>query len=312
MTDHLHGCDIERLVTNRATLRAVGTASLHMRNCPECSGRLFSTGAYGRLIEMLATPPAEPLVRRRRAAGARFAIEAAAVAAVAAIVFVVVRGDQRLAPPVAAAERRTVPSVSVQSREWDALTAKVSSDGRLPESAIAASLRESDDTPRGTAPENGIALSPAGVVLDVTRPRFTWQAFPRATYSVQVKCPQGEIYRSGVLSTAEWSPAVDFARGATYEWQVKITRGSRTVVAPGVALAPALFHVTSEREHRELESARRQRPSDHLLIAALAARAGLYEDARRSLAELARSPQAAALASKLSRGLDEAESRASY
>ena len=91
--------------------------------------------------------------------------------------------------------------------------------------------------------------------------------------------------RSAPLRSNVWTPEPDLARGRTYRWQVEARRGKETWIIPPAPLSAPVFALLDDSAHRDLESARRSHPDDHLLLGVLAAHYGLQEEA---IAELTR------------------------
>lgn len=311
MREHFTAEEIARLMTKRATPDEVRAAAVHTGSCAECAQRLFSNRAYSEFLQPLSTsaePPIETAGSPFRRRGNRLLIVSAALAAAVLIGFFLFRRPQTALPPTAANIGTARAAATALDPALRSLVDQVRRERRLPHSAVAASLREENDTVRGEAVTESLHLRPSAVVVDESRPHFTWQSVPGATYVVEIGAPGAAMLRSRNLADAQWTPGVDLRRGVTYEWQVKVTRGGKTFAVPAPPLAPALFHVVGEGEHAELERLRRD-SNDPLLLATVEARAGLYADARRHLVELGRSPASAKLAADLLRDLDRVERR---
>jgi hypothetical protein len=168
--------------------------------------------------------------------------------------------------------------------EWERLVRTAVDSERLP---FARGIGTAPEVLRGagqTAPgQTAPDVVPAGVVIDETRPRFSWPARDGATYVVSIFSGDQPVARSEPLTETRWTPATPLARGRTYVWQVQATRGLEREIIPAPPAPPAMFRIVSRRDHDELAEARRSHPDDFLLHAVLAARAGLREEALREL-----------------------------
>jgi hypothetical protein len=234
----------------------------------------------------------------RQAPPRRTAALAVAAAAVVAVVMLYMGRPETVpadveqpGPAMTVTSPPPPPAVSPQpayaNHEWARLVADVLESGRLPRSKVSADLRGStDDTLRGGSDDAGAALSPAGVVVESTRPRFTWPPSHGASYVVSIFSNEEEVVSTPPITSASWQLDRDLVRGRTYTWQVAVTRGGATEVLPVPPAPPARFHILGEREHEELEAARRQHPGDALLLAALYARNGLAAEAEAEVAKL--------------------------
>ncbi len=141
------------------------------------------------------------------------------------------------------------------------------------------------ETVRGKGAGRAASVSPNGVVLEDPRPTFRWSGWPGAVYTVSVFDGDHETARSAPLRSSVWTPERDLERGRTYRWQVEARRGKETAIIPPAPQPAPLFDLLDDSAHRELDSARRRYPDDHLLLGVLAAHYGLQDEA---IAELTR------------------------
>ncbi|MFP5247324.1 MAG: zf-HC2 domain-containing protein, partial [Thermoanaerobaculia bacterium] len=172
--------------------------------------------------------------------------------------------------------------------DWAKLVATALREGRLPRGPhMDAPLQ---DTLRGRETGFTVKLSPAGIVVETTRPRFSWTPVRGARYTVSLFRDDEEVAVSKPLRVARWALDRDLARGATYVWQVEVTRedGTSTIV-PEPPAPPATFRVLGKRAHAELEKARKEHSGDALLLAVLSAKHGLKTEAHQQLSKLAAS-----------------------
>jgi len=213
---------------------------------------------------------------------------AASLAAAASIVAVWMR-PQPVSPPRIGIDRPVLylppTSSTAEDEPWKDLIETTLTRGRLPLPAWIDELR-SDVVLRGGVAGKS-AVSPNGIVVESVRPRFTWLATKDASYTAFIYEGERAIENSGTLRRTEWTPSRALVRGRTYAWQVETRNGSSARIEP--APAPAIFRVAAAREYEDLEKARAEHPDDALLLAVLAARAGLFDASKTYLARLSRS-----------------------
>jgi len=219
----------------------------------------------------------------------------AAAAAVAALVVVLVErnGTDEPAPqpvhPRAVANRPPLATALPKPREaapryanaeWDRLVRTAIATGRLP---FADGVDLPPDMLRGAGGVTAQEVAPAGVVIDATRPRFSWPRRDGAVYVVSIFSGDRRVGQSEPLTDTRWTPQTPLARGRSYVWQVEATRDREREIIPAPPAPPATFRIVSSRDHEELLEARRRYPGDPLLHAVLAARAGLRAEALDAL-----------------------------
>ncbi|HYU26229.1 MAG TPA: zf-HC2 domain-containing protein [Thermoanaerobaculia bacterium] len=226
------------------------------------------------------------------------AAAAAVVIAVLASVFYPRREEARLKRDVA------VPAPAIKSADaygradWSAAVRDALQSQGVARPEILSELRPASDKPRGTTSRSNGSLSPAGVVVDTTTPRFEWTPSPGARYIVSVAAGDREVANSGQLAQASWTPPHPLARGTTYTWQVEVRLGPSTTILPAPPRPPALFRIVDDATANELAEAARRFPADHLLLGVLYARAGVQSRAAEELAQAA-SPAAAKIAASI-------------
>jgi len=96
-----------------------------------------------------------------------------------------------------------------------------------------------------------------------------------------------KVMESPALTGTEWEPDRPLPRGRIYNWQVTATIGGKTVHAPTPPAPEARFQVVAQEIADQMEAARRDHPDNHVLLAALYAKAGALADAGRELHLLA-------------------------
>jgi hypothetical protein len=162
-------------------------------------------------------------------------------------------------------------------------------DGTLPSvhevrrlSPPVGAMRGSDES------DDAIRLrSPVGVVVEDDRPLFVWTHPPGTDWSrVEVfDTTLRRVAASERSSRTQWRPSEPLARGATYLWQVRGSRGDVVLTAPAPPLAPVRFKVVSAAAAKELDAARTS--GSRLILALLYAREGELAAARAQLEALA-------------------------
>lgn len=270
--------------SDRATREIVET---HLADCAQCRADVDGLRALAQS-------------ERPRRTMTWIAVAAAIVIAIAlAVMWTTRRPSPSPAPPIVSTAPRTTTAAQppYTNARWEALVRDAVQQARLPFPHDLASLRDPED-PLRTPEEhpNRPRLTPSGIVVDETRPRFSWPAWGQATYVVSVFDGDTRIARSDVLARAEWIPMRDLPRGRTLLWQVEVRRDGSVDLLPSPPAPQAKFRVTGDEEHADLTEAKRQ-SADPLLLAVLNARAGLRDEALRALrrVDLTRHPEAARL-----------------
>ncbi len=187
-------------------------------------------------------------------------------------------------------ERITPPAPAYARAEWAQLVASALASGRLPYPADLALLRGGREAVRGEDEDDPVRLRPRGVVIDDVRPVFSWPPTPGASFVVSIFERDREVAHSELLTASRWTPPEPLARGRTYIWQVEVKSDGTTIeVLPAPPSRPARFRIASAADHDEIAAARREHPSDPLLLATLYAKAGMEAEARAALRQLAAS-----------------------
>jgi len=261
------------------------TAKLHLEGCERCRADVDELAKWG------AAPP--------RRNWLPYAL-AASLAAVAIVGLFVVRQQQpvKTRPPVATIPPVTTaappPAPSYGNAEWDRVVRDVTASGRLTMPAVLAALQPPSSHFRGEIAADDERLEPAGVVVESTRPRFTWRAEPAARYVVLLAPRGGAVVESVQLSEPTWQPASPLTRGRDYAWQLEVITEKGSVLHPAPPHPPVRFHVLDDAAATEIAEARAHFPDDHLLQAILLAHHGLRDDAERELLEYRKKDQALA------------------
>jgi hypothetical protein len=276
--------ELARYARRALDLAANEIVETHLDECDECA----------RVIAEIRM--------RRRGATRRVWLTAAAAAIVIALIAVLMvqrsAAPPTVVPPVVKrqpAEERAQPrapeSVQVAEAyadpEWNALVRTATETGRLPLPHDLDTLRGDEDVVRGSGAEAG-RVQPAGKVVGVVRPEFSWPSRDGATYTVFVFDVDREIARSAPLSTTRWTVPVDLPRGRTLTWQVEAVHGENIETIPRPPAPPARFRIITEDDQRDLARARELHAGDDLLLGVLYARAGMLDEAKASLQRAAK------------------------
>jgi hypothetical protein len=130
--------------------------------------------------------------------------------------------------------------------------------------------------------------SPQGTAVVTDRPVFRWKALAGASsYVVAIFDEDFEnVSASPPVTALEWQPAEPLPRGRVLNWQVTANVRGGTVHAPTPPAPEAHFSVISADAAAQIEAARRDHPDNHLLLAALYAKAGALDDVERELGAL--------------------------
>ena len=158
----------------------------------------------------------------------------------------------------------------------------------LPLSALPSDLVTAPGTLLGTAqPEEFAPVAPLSVTLYTDRPEFQWQPLKGAiTYEIQIFDNEfHEVDSSGTIKGTKWTPVGPLTRGALYQWQVIANKKDGSARTPTPPSPDAKFRVLDTRTFNRVEAARTAK--DHLLAAALLAKAGMKDEARKELDALA-------------------------
>jgi hypothetical protein len=217
-------------------------------------------------------------------------------AAVAAIAFSIVLFNRPEPAPKLVQQRKAAPPVHAVEdpvlAKWRSLAESAIQTGSVEKPQIIASLNPEREVLRGVeSDEHGNVITPAGVVVDQTRPEFRWSGAGKATAVVSVFVNSDLVIRSGELRDRMWRPPDDLARGMTYTWQVALTDAKERTIVPAPTEPPARFVVMSEADHDELQ-ATLQHVQDPLIRGVVYAHFGLQQDA---IEELEKSGRAATL-----------------
>jgi hypothetical protein len=264
----------------------------HLKECERCRAEVDDLTQFR--AELEATPRA-PIRMPVRRVPWRLAAAAAVVLAAGLTVWY---GRQTTPRPVTVAVVPQQPAEAALSPEQNQLLQLALTSHKLERAPILGRLITRRGVLLGPPPDaKGFELTgPMGTAVVTDRPTFEWRPAEGATkYVVAIFDENFEkVMESGVIVGSEWRPERALARGRIYNWQVSATIGGKTVHAPTPPAPEARFQVVAQEMADGIESARREHPENHTLLAALYAQAGAVEDAGKELDRLAASDPTAA------------------
>jgi len=295
MSDHITAANAERLRSGKLPPAEIAAIGRHITGCRECRELVEAAVRVDDAVNDVRSQFEEEVDRRGRLSPHWAAIAAGVIIAIAALAL------WRRTPPTAPAHVITVTTPTPPEHgRWNDLVTKTVACGTLPTPAILGDLRERSPQFRGAAASSTVSLSPNAAIVEETTPVLRWT--PRSGARCIVILSDGShVTKHDAGETAAWRVGEPLRRGAEYQWQVEMRKGSEVEVHPTAPQRPARFLVLDERAAAELAEARRAYPNDHLLLGVLLARHGLVDDARREL-ELLRATDPA-LADKLLKSL---------
>jgi anti-sigma factor RsiW len=144
--------------------------------------------------------------------------------------------------------------------------------------------------------------SPLGRVISDDRPVLRWHRLSGET-SYTVSLFDSDFNRVAVSApqqATEWRVPVKLARGRIYSWEVTARKDGREITAPVAPVPRAQFKVVEAERLSELSSLKR-RPTSHLALGVMYARAGLLVEAEQEFQKLLKDNPRSSLARKLLR-----------
>ena len=282
---HLTYEQLEAIAEGRA---AIGD---HARECAMCAAELRDL---------------KTVVKKPRTS--RWWLPAALAASVALVVFLTSRPSGSTAPPV----------VRTATLRDGALTLSLDENGRITgapfdAAAVNAALASGEiagpaiwkrereqllgDRPAG---KTGSVIAPVAETVEPDRPVFRWTAVPGAErYRVEVYDAKfNEVASSGAVTGTEWRPEQPLPRGGTYTWIV----AAGAVRFPQPPAPEARFAVLGAEAAAEVAGARQS--GSRLLLAVVAGRHGLWNEARAAADEVARENPGNEAIARLRQGLE--------
>jgi hypothetical protein len=151
-------------------------------------------------------------------------------------------------------------------------------------------------------------ISPVGQVVIDDRPTFTWEPMPTANgYRVRVYAAgYRKIAESPLVPGTAWQATTSLPRGNSFTWTVTAESPKGEVRAPAPPQPEAAFQVIDTDTAAALVGAANSHRADHLLLAILYARAGVTNEARAQLDQLAVQNPGSKLVDQLKSSLNQA------
>ena len=142
---------------------------------------------------------------------------------------------------------------------------------------------------KGLEPNGDAVLEyPYAEVVSETQPVMRWKAFGDS-YSVSLSDARGLISRRSGLTETRWTPPSALLRDHVYTWEVEA----------GGQKHRGTFRVLGENQLRELEKARAERGSSHLVMGAVNEELGLLTPAKAEFEAMSKDSKMAQQAAKL-------------
>ncbi|HLK69581.1 MAG TPA: hypothetical protein VKU19_39395 [Bryobacteraceae bacterium] len=259
----------------------------HLEDCDMCRSEVEDLRQFRAELESV---PRAPIQMPARRTPWRMAVAAAVLLAASLTVWYVKRGPTGQ-PGLAVTPKPSLPAEPPLDDAEKAALQLALDTHKLERAPILDRLIAKPGVLLGPSTETpGFALQrPMGTAVVSDRPTVEWKAAPNATHYVVSIFDENfeKVAESPALTGTEWQVEHPLARGRLYNWQVTAQIGSKSVHAPTPPAPEARFQVVSQETADEIESARREHPSNHLLLAALYAKAGAVEEAAKEVDQLA-------------------------
>ena len=314
---HLSSDEIATAAVDATVLQA--DATLHLASCPQCLQEVAELREF--------CPPLVVIQAKQTAASKRIALWPvwAGLAAAGVVLAVTVTNWRHANPPTQA---ELPPNAELVASLQDG-------DGKIGLDAHG-HLRTSQPVPPEYASlivealtTHHLPLSPEGVdesgaertrgepsglagfrILSplseetTAQPEFRWQTMAQAeSYQVEVSDERYKLVaQSPILETTSWTIARPLNPGK-YTWVVRAKTPAGTVQSPGPPQREAHFKVADRNTLAAIDTAARQYPHLHLLLASLYAKVGMRSMAANEMSALERQNPESGLARELSASL---------
>jgi hypothetical protein len=173
----------------------------------------------------------------------------------------------------------------------------------IPISTDARNLRSSAGVLMGGS-NDGVPFKvsgPVGKIVVSDRPQFTWGSVDGAdSYTVSIYDDNySKVATSPPLKQPAWTPGTPLRRGAFYKWQVTALKNGEEIKSPVRPAPDARFKVLDVSAASDIETAKRQAGTSHLLLGIVYAKAGLIAEAEREFQALLKQNPNSELAKRL-------------
>ena len=148
-------------------------------------------------------------------------------------------------------------------------------------------------------------LSPLATAVRDDLPTFRWAPLTGAgAYSVDIfDSDSNKVAGSVQTHLTEWTPLSPLKRGRIYSWEVTAIKDGKEIISPAPPAPPAKFKVLDQESLDELRVAKRRYAKSHLVLGAICAQAGLFDEAEHEFKALLSANPNSAIAGKLSRSI---------
>ncbi len=255
----------------------------HLAHCEECRDLLYHAADAGSQIRELQAD----LAVKSPARQFPFWLAAAAAVLLAVGFFLSPRKPLEVAQKPAPAE---APLTAEQSALLEA--------HKLERAPILDRLTAQRGVLLGPEPQQkGFAVTqPVGTTVVTDRPTFQWTGDSEKYIVAVFDEGFNKVLESPAIIGNQWQPDKPLTRDRIYYWQVSTTIAGKPVHAPTPPAPEARFQVVAQATADGINSARRDHPNNHTLLAALYAKAGALLDMNRELDLLTAQDPAAASA----------------
>jgi hypothetical protein len=174
----------------------------------------------------------------------------------------------------------------------------------LEKSPLLAGLTPTSITPRGGEDDRGARFSLIGPIRTLTlsdQPVFRWSRLKgAASYVVEIYDEEFDMVAASPRIVGQrWRTQQPLKRGSVYYWQVKAIKDGRELVSPRPPAPQAKFRILDEAKANDLEQARQDYASSHLLLGLLYAQAGLLDEAEEEFRALQKANSKSTIADRL-------------
>jgi len=296
--NHVSHPEIEKLARRELRPDEILAVTRHIGECEDCGRRAREAAARFAVKDVFALD--DEVARLSKPSRSYYAYAAAAAIVIVAAALLLVRTPHRTrqiaaTPPAAV---RPSPSPEYERSEWSDAVHDAIRSGNIERPSILAELRPPNDMLRSNDQSRPVTMEPTGVIIETTRPLFSWTPFKGARYIVSIFDGNHEVIASSKITSPSWTPPTALPRDTRLTWQVEVSRDDSSEIIPAPPAPLAMFRITSEETERDLDEARRLHPNDHLLMGVLYARAGLQARAEEELGK-AKTPAASRILSNL-------------
>lgn len=132
--------------------------------------------------------------------------------------------------------------------------------------------------------------TPVGKIIQSDRPQFRWRPLKDAeSYVVTIfDANFNKVTASLALRQPVWTVGTRLKRGVVYGWQVTAVKDGQEIRSPVRPAPDARFKIVDAQAANDIDAAKRNHGSSHLLLGILYANAGMIDEAEREFRALVR------------------------